>query len=137
MVTAIPSLIVGLLAGVYVDRHDRKKILMYTCLIQAVIVGVHRVRDRHRVDRVAGLYALLLLNAGVKQFFDPAHDSLIPEIASDEELAAANSFLSIAVVRLDGDRVRRRRPARRHGRPAPGVHPRRGHVPRLRRCSSP
>ena len=39
---------------------------------------------------------LLLFNAGVKQFFDPAHDSLIPEIASDEELAAANSFLSIA-----------------------------------------
>ena len=32
----------------------------------------------------------------IKQFFDPAHDSLIPEIASDEELAAANSFLSIA-----------------------------------------
>ena len=43
-----------------------------------------------------GLYVLLLINAGVKQFFDPAHDSLIPEIASDEELAAANSFLSIA-----------------------------------------
>ena len=43
-----------------------------------------------------GLYLLLLLNAGIKQFFDPAHDSLIPEIASDEELAAANSFLSIA-----------------------------------------
>ena len=39
---------------------------------------------------------LILLNAGVKQFFDPAYDSLIPEIASDEELTAANSFLSIA-----------------------------------------
>ena len=45
---------------------------------------------------IIGLYVLLLINAGVKQFFDPAHDSLIPEIASDEELAAANSFLSIA-----------------------------------------
>ena len=39
---------------------------------------------------------LLFLNAGVKQFFDPAHDSLIPELANDEELAGANSFLSIA-----------------------------------------
>jgi CRP-like cAMP-binding protein len=38
----------------------------------------------------------LLLNAGVKQFFDPAHDSLIPEMASDEELTAANAYLSIA-----------------------------------------
>ena len=39
MVTAIPSLVVGLLAGVFVDRHDRKRILIATCLIQAVIVA--------------------------------------------------------------------------------------------------
>ena len=38
----------------------------------------------------------ILLNAGVKQFFDPAYDRLIPEMARDEELAAANAFLSIA-----------------------------------------
>ena len=42
MVTAIPSLVVGLLAGVFVDRHDRKRILDPTCLIQAVIVAAHR-----------------------------------------------------------------------------------------------
>jgi CRP-like cAMP-binding protein len=38
----------------------------------------------------------MLMDAGIKQFFDPAYESLIPEIASDAELAAANSFLSIA-----------------------------------------
>ena len=32
----------------------------------------------------------------MKQFFDPAYESLIPEIASDDELAAANAYLSIA-----------------------------------------
>jgi MFS family permease len=96
MVTAIPSLIVGLLAGVYVDRHDRRRIMILTCLIQAVIVGLIAVVIGFETIALVGLYVLLLLNAGVKQFFDPAHDSLIPEIASDEELAAANSFLSIA-----------------------------------------
>jgi CRP-like cAMP-binding protein/sugar phosphate permease len=96
MVTAIPSLIVGLLAGVYVDRHDRKRILVWTCLIQSVIVGLLAFVIGMEAIALPGLYVLLLLNAGVKQFFDPAHDSLIPEIASDEELAAANSFLSIA-----------------------------------------
>jgi MFS family permease len=96
MVTAIPSLIVGLLAGVYVDRHDRKRILIATCLVQAVIVGLIAVVIGIDAIALPGLYALLLLNAGIKQFFDPAHDSLIPEIANDEELAAANSFLSIA-----------------------------------------
>jgi CRP-like cAMP-binding protein/sugar phosphate permease len=96
MVTAIPSLIVGLLAGVFVDRHDRKRILIATCLIQAVIVATLAFVIGIEAIALPGLYVLLLLNAGVKQFFDPAHDSLIPEMASDEELAAANSFLSIA-----------------------------------------
>jgi DHA3 family macrolide efflux protein-like MFS transporter len=94
MATAVPSLFVGLLAGVYVDRHDRKRIMIATCLIQAVIVAI--IALTVEIDSVIGLYALLLLNAGVKQFFDPAHDSLIPEMASDEELSAANAYLSIA-----------------------------------------
>ena len=96
MVTAVPSLIVGLLAGVYVDRHDRKRIMIATCLIQAATVGLIAVVIGIQAIALIGLYVLLLTNAGIKQFFDPAHDSLIPEIASDEELAAANSFLSIA-----------------------------------------
>jgi MFS family permease len=96
MVTAVPSLIVGLLAGVFVDRHDRKRILIGTCLIQAVIVAMLAFVIGIEAIALPGLYVLLLLNAGVKQFFDPAHDSLIPEMASDEELAGANSFLSIA-----------------------------------------
>ncbi len=65
-----------------------------TCLIQAVVVGF--IALTVEIESIVGLYALLLLNAGVKQFFDPAHDSLIPEMASDEELSAANAFLSIA-----------------------------------------
>src|SRR5258705_10202814 len=96
IVTAIPSLVVGLLAGVYVDRHDRKRIMIVTCLIQAVTVGLIALVIGIAAIALPGLYLLLLVNAGIKQFFDPAHDSLIPEIASDEELAAANSFLSIA-----------------------------------------
>ena len=96
MATAFPSLLVGLLAGVYVDRHDRKRILIVTCLIQSVIVTMIAFVIGIEAIAVVGLYALLLINAGVKQFFDPAHDSLIPEMASDEELLSANSFLSIA-----------------------------------------
>ncbi len=96
MVTAIPSLIVGLLAGVFVDRHDRKRIMIATCLVQSVAVALIAVVLGIEAIAVPGLYLLLLFNAGVKQFFDPAHDSLIPELATDDELAAANSFLSIA-----------------------------------------
>ena len=94
MATAVPSLVVGLLAGVYVDRHDRRKIMIVTCLIQSVIVALIAVAVQ--LDSIVGLYLFILLNAGVKQFFDPAYDTLIPEMATDEELNAANAFLSIA-----------------------------------------
>src|SRR5919197_4804905 len=93
MATAVPSLIVGLVAGVFVDRFDRKKILIASDLIRAALVasipffiGIN----------VALLYVIVLLNSTVKQFFDPAEESVLPDIASDEELAAANSFLSIS-----------------------------------------
>jgi MFS family permease len=93
MATAVPSLIVGLIAGVFVDRWDRRRVMMASNLLQAVVVAA--------IPFVLGanvvlLFALLLVNAGVKQFFDPAYEALIPEIASDEELTAANAFLQIA-----------------------------------------
>lgn len=93
MVTAIPSLVVGLIAGVFVDRYDRRKVMLASNLAQAVVVAL--IPFLLGVN-VALLFVALLINAGVKQFFDPAYESLIPEIASDEELAAANAFLSIA-----------------------------------------
>src|SRR5436305_188025 len=39
MATALPSLLVGLVAGVFVDRWDRKRILIAADLIRAALVG--------------------------------------------------------------------------------------------------
>jgi MFS family permease len=93
MATAIPSLIVGLIAGVFVDRYDRKRIMLWSNILQAVLVGL--IPFVISIN-VLGIYVVILLNAAVKQFFDPANESLVPDIASDEELAAANSLLQIA-----------------------------------------
>ena len=42
------------------------------------------------------LYVVVILASSVKQFFDPAQQSVLPDVASEEELAAANAFLSIS-----------------------------------------
>ena len=94
MVTAIPTLFVGLFAGVFVDRFDRKRIMLSSDLLRGLIVlsiplGVAQFG-------LIWLYVALFCAATVRQFFDPAWESVVPEIASDEELAAANSFLSIS-----------------------------------------
>jgi predicted MFS family arabinose efflux permease len=38
----------------------------------------------------------VLLSSAVNQFFDPANESVLPEVASDEELAAANALMTIS-----------------------------------------
>jgi MFS family permease len=94
LVTALPTLFVGLFAGVFVDRFNRKRILLASDLFRGLLV----VSIPFVVGQVGilGLYVVLFLAATVKQFFDPAWESVLPEIASEEELAGANSFLSIS-----------------------------------------
>jgi MFS family permease len=93
MATAGPSLVVGLFAGVFVDRMDRKRIMIASDLVNAVLVLMIPFLLPFGVG---WLYALVMLSTASTQFFAPAHASVLPEIASDEELAAANSFIAIS-----------------------------------------
>jgi MFS transporter, DHA3 family, macrolide efflux protein len=93
MATAIPSLVVGLVAGVFVDRFDRKKIMIASDLIRAgLVVSIPFVISIN----IYLLYVVVILASTVKQFFDPAEQSVLPDVASEEELSAANAFLSIS-----------------------------------------
>ena len=93
MATAAPSLLVGLFAGVFVDRYDRKKIMIACDLLRAVLV----LAIPFLVPlSVVWLYVVVALTSAIGQFFDPAHESVLPEVASDEELAAANSLIAIS-----------------------------------------
>jgi MFS family permease len=93
MATALPALFFGLVAGVFVDRYDRKKIMIASCLIRMALVAAIPLAVSINVFL---LYVIVFVNSGVAQFFDPAQESVIPDVADDDELAAANSFLSIS-----------------------------------------
>ena len=95
MASAAPTLVFGLIAGVIVDRYDRKTIMIVSCLLRAVLVGLIPFLVLGG-DEIVWLYVLVLASASVQQFFDPANDSVLPEIATDEELGAANSLMAIA-----------------------------------------
>jgi MFS family permease len=102
MVTAIPTLIFGLFAGVFVDRFDKKTILLMANLLRGFIVlGIPLAyttlyNETDPTAFVAALYALIFVSATVRQFFDPAWEAVLPEIASEEELTQANSFLAVS-----------------------------------------
>ena len=93
MATAAPSLLVGLFAGVVVDRYDRKKIMIAADLARAVLVFLIPILVPLNI---AWLYVIVMLTSAIGQFFDPAQESVLPEVASEEELAAANSLMAIS-----------------------------------------
>lgn len=103
MVTAIPTLVFGLFAGVFVDRFDKKKILLLANLLRGFIVlGIPLAFTMAQSGvisedlAIAALYGLVFISASVRQFFDPAWEAVLPEIASEEELTQANSFLAVS-----------------------------------------
>ena len=93
MATAAPSLLVGLFAGVLVDRFDRKTIMITSDLLRAVLVFLIPFLVPHNI---IWLYVIVLVTSAIGQFFDPAHESVLPEVASEQELAAANSLMAIS-----------------------------------------
>ncbi|HEX5809931.1 MAG TPA: MFS transporter [Anaerolineales bacterium] len=93
MATAAPSLLVGLFAGVFVDRYDRKKIMIMADVLRGILILLVPVLVPLNV---IWLYVIVMLISAVSRFFDPAYESILPEVASDEELAAANSLLAIS-----------------------------------------
>src|SRR5688572_15112975 len=93
MATAAPSLLVGLFAGVFVDRYDRRMIMIVADVLRAILVALVPVLVPFSV---IWLYVIVMLISAISQFFAPAHESVLPEVASDEELAAANSLIAIS-----------------------------------------
>ena len=93
MVTAAPSLLLGLVAGVFVDRYDRRRIMVISDILRAVLVLLIPFLVP---QGIAWLYVIVMLTSVVGQFFDPAWESVLPEVAPDEELAAANSLMAIS-----------------------------------------
>src|SRR5512143_2306971 len=93
MATAAPSLVVGLMAGVFVDRYDRRRIMIIADLLRAALVCLIPFLVS---ASIVWLYVIVMLTSAIGQFFDPAYESVIPEVAPDEELAAANSLMAIS-----------------------------------------
>lgn len=93
MATAAPSLLVGLIAGVFVDRFNRKRIMLIADVLRAVLVFLIPLLVPYNI---VWLYVIVMLTSATGQFFDPAYESVLPEVAPDEELAAANSLIAIS-----------------------------------------
>jgi MFS family permease len=102
MASLVPGLLVGSLAGVFVDRWDRRLTMLIAHLLLAVgLLPLFFVHDKGSLWIV---YLALFFEAIVSQFVSSAESALIPQLVSKEQLITANALNSVSsnVSRLAG-----------------------------------
>ncbi len=86
----LPQVLLGSVAGVFVDRWDRR----HTMVVANILLGIGLV-PLLLVDtssRVWVIYVVMLWEGCVQQFFTPAEQSLMPALVPDERLVTANAL---------------------------------------------
>ncbi len=92
IVQFLPMAIVGPVAGVVVDRVDRRKLMIVADVARGVLVlGLLLVR---RPDQIWIAYLVMTLVVSASSFFEPARTATIPNITSSDELMPANALSS-------------------------------------------
>jgi MFS family permease len=90
IVQFLPMTLVGPLAGVVVDRVDRRRLMIATDVLRGfLILGLLVVR---RADQVWIAYAVIAGTVVGTAFFEPARTATIPNITSADELLPANAL---------------------------------------------
>ena len=90
---AIPALFLGSVAGAFVDRWDRKWVMVIANLLQGLLVFWLPISPD-----IAVIFAIYLAMSIVNQFFVPARSAAIPDLVPAEALTTANSLFAISIV---------------------------------------
>ena len=96
-VTVLPSFILSPIAGVFVDRWDRKKVMLISDILRAILVLLVPVFILN-TQSILPLYAALFLIFSAACFFLPARFAIIPTLVPKEDILLANSASSIVWV---------------------------------------
>ena len=91
----IPSVIFGVLAGVYVDRWDKRRVLIATNLIRGGIAFSYAAFGLMAFLPLTSLFVINFLFSTVGQFFAPAETAMIPTVVARSRLLQANSLFHL------------------------------------------
>ena len=79
----VPQVVAGLVAGVFVDRWDRKRTMAGANLLLAL--GLLPLVLLDTADRIWLVYPVLVWEALVEMFFAPAEQAMLPRVVGDGE----------------------------------------------------
>jgi MFS family permease len=91
-----PFLLVGLPAGVWIDRIRRRPVLIAGDLVRAAALGSVPLAHMLDLDSLALLYIVAFVTGVGTVFFDVAYQSYLPSLVERDQLPAGNARLEIS-----------------------------------------
>lgn len=90
----LPDILIAPFAGAYVDRVNRRSILILTYTLQAALVGMAGIL--YMIGKLGFVFSLMtVLGLGIgEQFTSPSNSAILPEVVSDNNLIQANGLIS-------------------------------------------
>jgi DHA3 family macrolide efflux protein-like MFS transporter len=92
--TIIPVFVVGPIAGVYVDRWDRRRTMYTSDFLRAVLMLIIPFFLFY-ARALGAIYLLIFVIYCVGRFFIPAKLSIVPDLVEKKDLLIANSLVNI------------------------------------------
>jgi MFS family permease len=92
----LPMLVLGLPAGVWVDRLRRRPLLIAADLARALLLFSVPVAYMLGVLRIEQLYLVAIATGALTVLFDTAYHSYVPSVVERERLVEANSKLGMS-----------------------------------------
>jgi MFS family permease len=87
----LPAVLFGPIAGVLVDRVDKKAILVYTNVLRAVAT----LGFVFFADTLPAIYIILFVSSTINQLFSPAEGASIPMLVKRDQLLNAMSLFNV------------------------------------------
>ncbi|MDP2649636.1 MAG: MFS transporter [bacterium] len=89
----VPAVMFSVISGIFVDRWNKKKVLLFTHLIRGALLLPFLIPNLH----LGYIYALTFLIAVATQFFIPAESSMIPLLVPKKLIVSANAVFSFSM----------------------------------------
>lgn len=94
MAAFLPAMLFGLYAGVIADKYNRKLIMIFSNLSQALTVIIIPIMLYFGYKNILLIGFFAFIRASFSTFFPPALNALIPMITSKDRLVRVNSVLA-------------------------------------------
>lgn len=97
----IPRIILGPISGVIVDRYDRKKLIVFGDIVRGISILFIGFAAWNGILRIWMIILVALISGACASVFNPAIESVLPDLVPSQNLIKANSAYQAATMGAD------------------------------------